>query len=115
MKKLLLTAVVAAISLSGCAGRSAQQISIVQPQDHNSDCTAINAEIRANQRRIADLGSESGAKVAQNVAAGVAGLVIWPLWFAMDFQGAASADAAALQSRNEYLATLAAQKRCWQA
>ena len=25
-------------------------------------------------------------KVAQNVAAGVAGLVVWPLWFAMDFK-----------------------------
>ena len=39
-----------------------------------------------------------------------AGLVIWPLWFAMDFQGAASAEIAALQTRQQYLATLATQR-----
>jgi hypothetical protein len=37
----------------------------------------------------------------------VAGLFIWPLWFAMDFQGAATKEEVALQSRQEYLATLA--------
>jgi hypothetical protein len=46
------------------------------------------------------------------VAAGVAGLFIWPLWFGMDFQGAAGKEAAALQSRQQYLATLAEQRRC---
>ena len=58
------------------------------------------------------LASDKGLKVAQNVAAGVAGLFIWPLWFAMDFQGAADKDTAALQSRQSYLATLASQRGC---
>ncbi len=53
------------------------------------DCNAINAEIATNTAQQSELGKEKGAKVVQNVAAGVAGLVIWPLWFAMDFQGAA--------------------------
>jgi hypothetical protein len=75
------------------------------------DCDAIQAEADANNRKLAELGGEQGAKVAQNVAAGIAGLVIWPLWFAMDFQGAASTEATALQSRQKYLATLAG-KRC---
>lgn len=57
-----------------------------------------------------ELGGEEGAKVAQNVAAGVAGLFIWPLWFAMDFQGAAPKEIAALQARQQYLATLAEQR-----
>ena len=48
---------------------------------------AIAAEIQANSQKVQDLGSEEGSKVAQNVAAGVAGLFIWPLWFAMGFQG----------------------------
>lgn len=56
------------------------------------------------------LGGEEGAKVAQNVVAGVAGLFIWPLWFAMDFQGAAPKAIAALQARQQYLATLAEQR-----
>jgi hypothetical protein len=75
-------------------------------------CTAIAAEVKANNTKIQELASEQGAKVAQNVAAGVAGLFIWPLWFGMDFQGAASTETAALQSRQEYLGTLAQQKRC---
>jgi hypothetical protein len=65
-----------------------------------------------NNQKIQDLGAEEGAKVAQNVAAGVAGLFVWPLWFAMDFQGAASKEVAALQSRQQYLAILAEQKHC---
>ena len=76
------------------------------------DCTAIGAEVKANDTKIRGLASEQGAKVAQNVAAGVAVLFIWPLWFGMDFQGAASTETTALQSRQEYLGTLAQQKRC---
>jgi hypothetical protein len=49
--------------------------------------------------------------VTQNVAAGVVGLFIWPVWFAMDFQGAASTEQTALESRQTYLAALA-EKRC---
>ena len=61
---------------------------------------------------LRELGREEGSKVAQNVAAGVAGLFIWPLWFAMDFQGAATKEVAALQQRQSYLARLSEQKSC---
>ncbi len=105
-------AVLAALALVSCAGRAPQPVAVVQPQDRYMDCTAIQAEILANNKTVQGLGSEEGAKVAQNVAAGVAGLFIWPLWFAMDFQGAASKEEVALQSRQEYLATLAVQKGC---
>lgn len=76
------------------------------------DCLAIQAEINANSARIVDLGRESSNKVAQNVAAGVAGLFIPVLWFAMDFQGAPDKDTSALQSRQNYLGTLANQRHC---
>jgi hypothetical protein len=82
----------------------------VQPQDRYSDCTAIAAEIEANNQKVTQLASEQGLKVGQNVAAGVAGLVVWPLLFAMDFQDSAGKEVAALQSRQQYLATLAQQK-----
>jgi hypothetical protein len=52
------------------------------------------------------------AKVAQNVAAGVAGFVVPVLWFGMDFQGTADKEAAALQARQQYLGAMAVQKRC---
>jgi len=101
-----------AILTAGCAGRAPAPVPVVQLQDQQMDCAAISAEAHANTQKMVELGSESGAKVAQNVAAGVAGLIIWPLWFAMDFQGAADKETAALQSRQSYLATLAAQRGC---
>jgi len=75
-----------------------------------SDCTMIRAEIEANNAKAADLANEQGWKVAQNVGAGLAGLVIWPIWFGMDWKGSAAKDAAALQARQEYLTTLATQR-----
>jgi hypothetical protein len=78
-----------------------------------ASCLQIQAEIEANNTKFKQLADEQGLKVAQNVGAGVAGLFIWPVWFAMDFKDAAGKDIAALQARQQYLATLAAQ-RCQQ-
>src|ERR1700730_13489542 len=102
------------MALVSCAGRAPQPVAVVQPQDRYTDCAAIAAEVQANNQKVQELASDEGAKVAQNVAAGVAGLFIWPLWFAMDFQGTASKEVTALQSRQQYLGTLAEQKRCWE-
>lgn len=106
--RILCTAAFAALMLAGCAGRDAQQIATVQVQDANSDCAMITAEIQANNKRAEDLASERGLKVAQNVAAGVVGIVVWPVLFAMDAKGAAGTEIDALKSRQEYLANLAA-------
>jgi hypothetical protein len=108
--------IVAAIALvsmtTGCAGRAPAPVPVVQAHDRNMDCAAISAEAQANANKIQALGSEEGGKVAQNVAAGVAGLFIPVLWFAMDFQGAAGKETSALQSRQLYLATMADQRNC---
>jgi hypothetical protein len=76
------------------------------------DCAAISIEAQANNAKLQSLGGEQSNKVAQNVAAGVAGLFIWPLWFAMDFQGSADKEEAAINSRNQYLAVMAQQRHC---
>jgi hypothetical protein len=99
-------------SLEACAGRSPQPVAVVQPQDRFMDCPAIMAEAQANTAKVQELAGEEGSKVGQNVAAGIVGLFIWPVWFAMDFQGAAGKEVAALQSRQQYLGTLADQKHC---
>jgi hypothetical protein len=62
-----------ALALGACAGRDAQPVLTVQPQDSTASCTQIQAEIQANNIRIQQIGSEQGTKTAQNVAAGVAG------------------------------------------
>src|SRR5262249_47718253 len=103
---LALTAVLAA-----CAGREPMQIAVVQPQDSTSDCTALQAELNANATRITSLSKESSNTKSGNVALGVAGaLLFWPALFAMDFKDAAGKDAATLQARQNYLATLATQR-----
>jgi hypothetical protein len=101
------------LALSACAGRDPMPIATVQAQDAVSDCAMITAEIEANNIKFKELADEQGLKTGQNIAAGVAGIVIWPLWFAMDFKGAASKDVVALQSRQQYLTSLATQ-RCHQ-
>jgi hypothetical protein len=100
--------------LGACAGRAPAPVPVAQMQDQSMDCAAISAEVHSNTQKLAELGRESGAQVAQNVAAGVAGLFIPGLWLAMDFQGATDKETAALQSRQSYLGTLAAQESCAQ-
>jgi hypothetical protein len=103
----------AAIALADCAGRDPQPVATVQPTDAVATCAMIVAEIEANNIKVKELAGEEGAKVAQNVAAGVAGIVIPVLWFGMDFKGAASKEVTALQARQQYLTTLATE-RCAQ-
>ena len=100
-----------ALLLGGCAGRAPNPVGVVQPQDRFMDCAAISVEVQANNKKISELGSEEGGKVAQNVIVGVAGLLIPILWFGMDFQNSAGKEVAAVQARQQYLATLA-ESRC---
>src|SRR5882757_5308321 len=111
MRNLGIVALCAAL-VAGCAGRAPAPVQVVQPTDRFMDCTAILAEVQANNERVKQLASDKGLKTAQNVAAGVAGFVIPVLWFGMDFQGTADAEMTALQSRQQYLAMMADQKRC---
>lgn len=101
------------IALAGCAGRAPELTPVVQSIDQYSTCDQIIAEIKANNQRMSDLAGEEGLKVTQNVAAGVVGIFIWPVWFGMDFQDAAGKEGKALSQRNEYLGTLA-RDRCGQ-
>ena len=109
-KSVTAMALAAVVFASACAGRAPAPVAVVQPVDETMNCDAIQAEVNANTQRIAELGSEQGAKVAQNVAAGVAGAFLILPFFLMDFQNAAGKEEAALKSRNDYLANLARQR-----
>jgi hypothetical protein len=101
------------VILVGCAGRDPRPIAIAQPVDGHVDCRAIIAEQYANALQIHNLGIERQQTQANNTTAGVVGMVLfWPALFAMDMKGAAGTEIMALESRNAYLATLAAQRRC---
>lgn len=51
-------------------------------------------------------------KTGKNVALGVAGLLIWPIWFAMDFSDAEKIEVNALRQRYNHLVVLASEKEC---
>ena len=104
----LLCLVAFAMMLAACAGRDPHPVAVVQPQDAQSDCAMIRAEIEANNVQAEKLAEENHAKIAQNVAAGVVGVVVWPVWFAMDAKGAAGTEMDALKARQEYLEPCAA-------
>jgi hypothetical protein len=106
-----LFAILLFIPLAGCAGRAPNLEPLVQASDTTLTCDQIIAETKINNQKISDLAAEQGWKVTQNVAAGVVGLVIWPVWFGMDWQNAAGKEGQALSQRNEYLGTLA-KDRC---
>jgi hypothetical protein len=105
-----LAVLTAGILLSACAGRDPTPIATVQPQDATMSCLQIRAEVEANNAKVQQLADEKGLKVAQNVAAGVVGIIVWPVWFGMDFKDAAGKDLAALQARQQYLATIATER-----
>lgn len=111
MLKKIAAAGIALLCLSACAGRAPNPVQIVQASDQSLTCEQIIAEAKYNNERLTDLAREEGWKVTQNVAAGVVGLVIWPVWFGMDFQDAAGKEGKALSQRNEYLGQLA-QTKC---
>ena len=102
----------AVVALSGCAGRAPAPVAAVQPQDRLLDGAAIGIEVQRDNAKVQQLASDKGRKVAQNVAAGVAGLVIPVLWFGMDFQGTTDAEIQVLHARQQYLSSLAEQRRC---
>ena len=106
-----LAALFLCLALGACAGRTPAPVAVVQERDQNADCATITAEIQSNTQQIAELGREDGAKVAQNVVAGVAGVFIPVLWFGMDFQDASGKEGRALSQRNQYLSQMAA-RRC---
>ena len=67
----------------------------------------IRSEIEANNLEAEKLAEENHAKIAQNVAAGVAGVVVWPVWFAMDAKGAAGTEMDAPKARAAISVSLA--------
>jgi len=110
--KTLVASILAASLLGGCAGRTPAPVAISQAQDNGASCTALQAETAANNMKIHQLGSEQVGKNVQNAVAGFVGAFIWPVWFAMDWQGAQGKEIAALTQRNVYLWQLATERRC---
>ena len=106
-------ALVAAIALAGCAGRTPTPTALAQPTDTTATCEAFTAEIASNNQRALGLTQQQSNTTAKNVGAAVIGVLFFPpLMLAMDLSGADGVELQALRARNEHIATLMRQKNC---
>jgi hypothetical protein len=103
--------VLCSLLVSGCAGKVPKPISQYHAGDANLTCHQIRLLISDNQRKIEEMIPKQHKKL-KNTALGAAGLVIWPAWLFMDFSKAEQIEIRALQQRNNWLYTLAAEKQC---
>ena len=76
-------------------GGTCSQLRPFSLKTHMQSCARITAEFQANNIKVQQVAHEQGLSAGHIVAAGVAGIIVWPLLFAMDRRGAASKEAAA--------------------
>ena len=98
--------------VSGCAGKTANPISTRQPGDKDLDCEDLEVELSQLDKQAKRLLGEQSDKTGYNAAIGLTGLIIWPVWFALDLSDAERQEAQAMQDRYHYLERLANKKDC---
>jgi phosphosulfolactate phosphohydrolase-like enzyme len=108
--KLQLSALLIAGLLAGCAGRNPAPVAIVQATDQAATCQSIAAEIQANNVKMQALVAEEGRTMENNMAAAVTGAVLPVLYLWSDFKFAAQKEEQALQARQQFLGSLAAER-----
>jgi len=96
-----------------CAGREPDPIPTSNLGDGRMSCLEIRAEITGNNQRIEGLSNNADDVRDKNVMLGMAGVIVWPVWFFMDFKGTDKQEARALEARNTHLGQLYVEKRCY--
>jgi hypothetical protein len=110
MKKIFVILVLLSF-IAACGGRAAHPVAIQQYGDAQKTCDALQVEMASIQSQITELLPQTD-KTANRVGWGVAGLFIWPLWFAMDLSDAEKHEVEALRQRYNYLLSISQTKKC---
>jgi hypothetical protein len=98
---------IAGVLLPACAERTLDAAAVdkrlarIATQDHVLDCASIFAEVAANNRTISSLAREQSVKLTQSKFA-----------FGKDWRESFAHELQSLESRQEYLVTLARHKSC---
>lgn len=113
MKKLVLAVTLSSLVLSGCAGREANPVAVIQPGDSGLSCSELKQEISISQAQLRRLLGDQKDVESKNTAAAVAGaIVFFPALFFLNLKGAAREEAKALQDRILGLADRHNNKGC---
>ncbi len=97
--------------LAGCAGRTANLVTVHQYGDNTKSCAALESEMQFAQEEINRLIPKTN-KTGKNVALGVAGWFLIVPWFFMDLSKAEQEEINALRQRYNHLVILANEKTC---
>lgn len=111
MRKMTCILLVFSVILTGCAGREANPMALYMPGDEKRSCPALHAEMAQLQAEMQRMLPKTD-KGLSNALLGTAGLIIWPLWFFMDFKDAEKIEYNALRQRYNRLLVYAAEKEC---
>ncbi len=109
---VLSIAIVMLVFVSGCAGRAANPVAVKEAGDNKMSCEDIVSEMSDLDQRARRLMGEQSSKKGKNIAWGIAGLFLFPLWFGMDLSDAERQDAQAMQDRYRHLDRIYNKKDC---
>lgn len=113
MKKQFTSVVTSAIIfLNGCAGRTANPVSMYQPGDQNRSCQSLQTEMSQIKTQIVKKQKISDDRFWYNGLCFAGGFFIIAPWFLMDLKDAEKTEIEALQNRHDYLLSMAAEKNC---
>ena len=112
-KKLLMAlCLILALSLGGCAGRTANPTATALPGDKELDCETLEAEMSHLDAEARRRFSQQSGKTGTNVALGIAGWFLLVPWFFMDFSDAERVEAEAMRDRFRHLQRLYNKQDC---
>jgi hypothetical protein len=95
------------IALSTFCGCAATELATAHEIKANApDCASLSSKTQVSNERVNSLASARGYKVIRFWEPAAGKLVLWPLFFSMDPEVYADADAAALQHRQQTLGDL---------
>ena len=85
--------------LVACGGRSPNPIIPSLPSDIRLTCAEIEAELIAYHTDLAHYAIEKVQRKKWNIGFGIAGVLVWPLWFALDLEKAPEIEEKAIARR----------------
>ncbi|WP_039458958.1 hypothetical protein [Candidatus Jidaibacter acanthamoebae] len=111
-KKYILIACVVASILSGCRGRAAHPVQVIQDRDYNMTCNQLYFEMKAIENHTSKLHKERAGSNAGNVAAIAGSIIFLPAIAFVDLSKAERVELDAYKSRYEHLNELMHNKHC---
>ena len=113
--RLILTTIVAAAALGGCASKSSEiSAAYVSPISYQSyTCQQLGMEAQAISAKAAELsGAQDQKRTNDQIATGVAIVVFWPAAFLVGGDGQVAAQLAQLKGQLNAVEQASIQKKC---